>query len=87
MALSPGERLGVYDILSALGAGGVGEVYWARDTVRGREVAVKVLSPTIVADADRLRRFEREARMLASLNHPNIAQIFGLEQSGGGGRP
>ena len=80
MALTPGERLGAFDILSALGAGGMGEVYRARDTVLGREVAIKVLSPSIVADVDRLRRFEREARMLASLNHPNIAQIFGLDR-------
>ena len=79
----PGARLGPYEILSALGAGGMGEVYRARDTKLNREVAIKVLLPSVANDPDRLARFSREAQVLASLNHPNIAQIHGLEESNG----
>src|SRR4249919_2355372 len=82
MDLSPGTRLGSYEILSPIGAGGMGEVYRARDTKLGRDVAIKVLPAAFTADRDRLARFEREARVLASLNHPNIAAIYGLEQIG-----
>jgi Tol biopolymer transport system component len=74
-----GRRLGSYQVDSLLGAGGMGEVYRARDTRLGREVAIKILPESIVADRERLARFEREARLLASLNHQNIAQIYGLE--------
>ncbi len=77
-----GQRLGSYKIVSLLGAGGMGEVYQAHDTKLGRDVAIKVLPPAMVHDAERLVRFQREARMLAALNHPNIATIYGLEQSG-----
>ncbi len=83
MALSPGTRLGPYEILSPLGAGGMGEVYRARDPRLGREVAVKVLPSAFSGDPERLARFEREAQLLASLNHPNIAAIHGLEESNG----
>jgi serine/threonine protein kinase len=82
MPLSAGARLGPYEILSALGAGGMGEVYRARDTKLGREVAIKVLPDGFAQDADRLARFKREAQVLASLNHPQIAQIYGIEESG-----
>jgi len=77
-----GQQLGSYKIVSLLGAGGMGEVYQAHDTKLGRDVAIKVLPPAMVHDAERLVRFQREARMLAALNHPNIATIYGLEQSG-----
>src|SRR6266699_3656414 len=83
LALSPGTRLGPYEILSALGAGGMGEVYRARDTTLNRDVAIKVLPDLFASDADRLARFTREAQTLASLNHSNIAHIHGLEESGG----
>ena len=83
MALSPGSRLGPYDIAAQIGAGGMGEVYRARDTNLGRHVAIKVLPEAVAADRDRLARFDREARTLAALNHPNIAAIYGLERSGG----
>ena len=83
MPILPGRRLGPYEILSAIGAGGMGEVYQAHDTKLGRDVAIKVLPEAFAHDADRLSRFQREAKMLASLNHPNIATIYGLEQSGG----
>jgi len=83
MTLSPGSRLGPYEVLSALGAGGMGEVYRARDTRLGRDVAIKALPAEFASDAERLDRFEREARALASLNHPNIAAIYGLEDAGG----
>jgi Tol biopolymer transport system component len=78
-----GRQLGSYKIVSLLGAGGMGEVYQARDTKLERSVAIKVLPAAFVNDADRLSRFQREARTLASLNHPNIATIHGLEQSDG----
>lgn len=83
MSLSPGSRLGAFEILGPLGAGGMGEVYRARDLKLGREVAIKVLPPAFTDDAERLARFEREARVLAALNHPHIAQIHGLEDVGG----
>ena len=82
LALTLGTRLGPYEILSALGAGGMGEVYRARDTKLGRDVALKVLPDSFANDTDRLARFEREAKALASLNHPHIAQIYGFEHSG-----
>src|ERR1700687_4274463 len=78
-----GQQLGSYKILSLLGAGGMGEVYQAHDTKLARDVAIKVLPAAFVHDAERLSRFQREAKMLASLNHPNIATIHGLEQSDG----
>jgi len=83
MPLSAGTRLGPYEILSPLGAGGMGEVYRARDARLGRDVAIKVLPELFSADPERLARFQREAQVLASLNHPNIAHIHGLEDSGG----
>ena len=83
MSLEAGSRLGPYKILSTLGAGGMGEVYRARDTKLGRDVAIKVLPSSFAADPDRLARFEREAQLLASLNHPHIAQIYGLEGQDG----
>jgi eukaryotic-like serine/threonine-protein kinase len=82
VAFAPGTRLGPYEILSVLGAGGMGEVYRARDSKLNRDVALKVLLPDVATDPDRLERFSREAQVLASLNHPNIAQIHGLEESG-----
>jgi len=82
MPLAAGTRLGPYEIQSALGAGGMGEVYRARDTKLGRDVALKVLPDTFALDPDRLARFTREAQVLASLNHPNIAAIHGFEDSG-----
>ena len=81
VTLASGVRVGPYEILSPLGAGGMGEVYRARDTKLQREVALKILPALIVADADRLARFKREAQVLASLNHPNIAAIHGFEES------
>jgi serine/threonine protein kinase len=83
MSLIPGARLGPYEILSPLGAGGMGEVYRARDTNLKRDVALKILPDSFADDPDRLARFEREAEVLASLNHPNIAHIHGLEASSG----
>jgi serine/threonine protein kinase len=83
LAVTPGTRLGPYEIISAIGAGGMGEVYRATDTKLKRQVAIKILPPSLAADADRLTRFQREAEVLASLNHPNIAAIYGLEESGG----
>src|SRR3954469_18958688 len=83
MPLVAGARLGAYDILSVLGAGGMGEVYRARDRKLGREVAIKLLPGGFSADPERLPRFEREARVLASLNHPNIASVYAVEESGG----
>ena len=78
-----GRQLGSYKVLSFIGAGGMGEVYQARDTKLGREVALKVLPEVFARDAERLGRFRREALLLASLNHPNIAAIYGLEESEG----
>jgi serine/threonine-protein kinase len=83
MDLSPGTRLGPYEILAAIGAGGMGEVYRARDTKLGRDVAIKILPELFTADPDRLARFQREAQVLASLNHPNIGGIYGLEEASG----
>ena len=83
MPLSAGARLGPYQILSALGAGGMGEVYRAQDTKLGRAVAIKILPEAFAADTERIARFQREARTLASLNHQNIAHIHGLEESDG----
>jgi eukaryotic-like serine/threonine-protein kinase len=79
MALAPGIRLGPYEITGTLGAGGMGEVYRARDTRLKREVALKILPRSFAADPDRLARFQREAEVLASLNHPNVAAIHGLD--------
>ena len=83
MAVSAGTRLGPYEIVALLGAGGMGEVYRARDTHLKRDVAIKVLPETFAQDPDRLARFQREAELLATLNHPNIAAVYGLEQSDG----
>jgi eukaryotic-like serine/threonine-protein kinase len=83
MPLTTGTRLGPYEIVDAVGAGGMGEVYRARDLQLDRDVAVKILPELFARDPDRLMRFEREAKTLASLNHPQIAQIFGIERSGG----
>ncbi|MBF8301411.1 MAG: serine/threonine protein kinase, partial [Acidobacteria bacterium] len=80
MALTPGTRLGPYVVTAQIGVGGMGEVYRATDTKLKREVAVKVLPASLAADPDRLARFQREAEVLASLNHPNIAAIYGLEE-------
>ena len=77
-----GQRVGHYEILARLGEGGMGEVYRARDTKLDRDVALKTLPDSFAHDADRLARFEREAKTLAALNHPHIAQIYGFEKSG-----
>src|SRR5512134_695530 len=81
MTLAPGTRLGPYEIIAPLGAGGMGEVYRATDSHLKRSVAIKVLPAAMASDADRLARFQREAEVLAALNHPNIAQIYGLEKT------
>jgi serine/threonine protein kinase/roadblock/LC7 domain-containing protein len=83
MALTPGTKLGPYEIQSPLGAGGMGEVYRARDTRLGRDVALKILPESFAQDADRLHRFEQEARAVAALNHPNILALFDIGQHGG----
>jgi len=80
MALAAGTRLGPYEILAPIGAGGMGEVYRARDTKLGRDVALKVLPEAFAQDAERMARFEREACVLAALNHPNIAHIYSVEE-------
>src|SRR5690349_9633097 len=82
MPLIPGSLLGTYEVLAPLGAGGMGEVYRARDPRLGRDVAVKVLPAEFASDPERLARFRREAQTLASFNHPNIAAIYGLEEMG-----
>jgi Protein kinase domain len=79
MPLETGTRLGAYEVVASIGAGGMGEVYRARDTRLKRDVAIKVLPDGFATDPDRLARFQREAELLASLNHPNIASIYGLE--------
>jgi eukaryotic-like serine/threonine-protein kinase len=86
MSLQPGDRFGPYEVVSKLGQGGMGEVYRAHDTSLNRDVAVKTLPESFAADAERVQRFEREAQVLASLNHPNIAQIYGLEKDEKRGR-
>ena len=83
MTISAGTHLGSYEVLAPIGAGGMGEVYQAHDTKLGRDVAIKVLPEAFAHDPERLSRFQREAKMLAALNHPNIATIHGLEQSNG----
>src|SRR5918994_6657072 len=83
MSLTAGTRLGPYEVVAPLGAGGMGEVYRARDTRLGRDVAIKILPVLVAADPERKARFEREARTLASLNHPNIAGIHGVEDGQG----
>ncbi len=80
MTLAAGDRIGPYHIVGSLGSGGMGEVYRARDTKLNRDVALKVLPAAFATDADRLARFTREAQVLASLNHPNIAAIYGVEE-------
>ena len=84
MSLSDGTRLGPYDILAPLGAGGMGEVYRATDTKLKRQVAIKILPPALAVDPDRLTRFQREAEVLALLNHPHIAAVYGLEDTADG---
>src|SRR5271157_5389262 len=81
MPLSTGDKLGAYEILAPIGAGGMGEVYQARDTRLRRDVAIKVLPAALALDPERMARFEREARLLASLDHPNIGALYGLEES------
>jgi serine/threonine protein kinase len=81
MTIAAGTKFGSYEVVAPIGAGGMGEVYQAHDTKLGRDVAIKVLPEAFAHDADRLSRFQREAKMLASLNHPNIATIHGLEYS------
>ena len=81
LALTPGTRLGVYEVTAQIGEGGMGQVYRARDTKLNRDVALKILPDAFASDPERLARFTREAQTLASLNHPNIAHIYGLEES------
>src|ERR1017187_7792019 len=83
MALTPGTKLGPYEIVAPLGAGGMGEVYRARDARLGRDVALKILPGSFTQDTDRLRRFEQEARAVAALNHPNILAVFDIGQEAG----
>src|SRR5215203_1908635 len=83
MNLSAGTRLGVYEVIAQIGEGGMGQVYRARDTRLDRDVALKILPEVFALDPDRLMRFEREAKTLASLNHPHIAQLYGIEESSG----
>ncbi len=83
MSLTPGTTLGPYSVTAKIGEGGMGEVYRARDTKLDRDVALKVLPQAFTDDPDRLARFEREAKVLASLNHPNIGHIYGLEEAEG----
>src|SRR5213594_3055796 len=83
MPVEPGVRLGPYEILAPLGAGGMGEVYRARDSRLGRDVAVKILPPGLAADGERLQRFEQEARAASALNHPNILIVFDVGSTDG----
>src|SRR5208283_5384559 len=83
MPLSPGTKLGPYEIIAAIGAGGMGEVYRARDSRLDRDLAIKVLPESFAGDADRLRRFEQEARTVAALNHPNILGVYDIGQHQG----
>src|SRR5690349_10496380 len=83
MPMQAGTRLGLYEIVALIGAGGMGEVYRARDTKLGRSVAVKILPEASASDPERIARFEREAKVLASLNHPQIAALHGMEESAG----
>ena len=83
VSLAPGTRLGPYEVLGPLGAGGMGEVHRARDTTLQREVALKILPEAFALETDRLARFAREAQLLAALNHPHIAAIYGVEESHG----
>ena len=83
MTLLPGTRLGVYEITAQIGAGGMGEVYRANDTSLKRQVAIKVLPEAVATDPERVSRFRREAELLAALNHPNIAHLYGLENVDG----
>src|SRR6478672_3734893 len=82
MSLSSGSKVGAYEVGPSIGVGGMGEVYRAKDSKLGRDVALKVLPESFAGDPERLSRFRREAQVLASLNHPNIAQIYGFEDSG-----
>ena len=86
MSLTPGTHVGPYEILEFIGAGGMGEVYRALDTRLGRTVALKVLPDSVVPDPERWARFRREAQILAALNHPHIAAVYGLEEGRGGWR-
>ena len=83
MALQVGDRLGHYDVTALIGEGGMGQVWQATDTQLNRQVALKILPDAFAADPDRLARFKREAQILASLNHPNIAAIYGIEEADG----
>src|SRR5687767_13199131 len=83
MPLAGGTRLGTYEIVAMLGAGGMGEVYRAHDTRLGRQVAIKVLPDDVASTPERLARFEREAQIVASLNHPNIVTLYSIEEAGG----
>jgi serine/threonine protein kinase len=83
MSLSPGDRLGSYRVTALIGMGGMGEVYRAHDETLGRDVALKILTSAFANDPERLARFEREARLLAALNHPHIAAIYGIAQADG----
>src|SRR5215203_6335330 len=83
MSLEPGMRLGVYEVTAPLGAGGMGQVYRATDTRLKRQVAIKILTPSLAPNPDSLARFQREAEVLAALNHPHIAGIYGVEEAGG----
>ena len=82
VSISVGTRVGAYEITAPIGAGGMGEVYRARDARLDRDVAIKILPDAFVHDPDRVARFQREAKTLAALNHPNIAGIYGIEESG-----
>src|ERR1700736_4915339 len=83
LPLTPGTRVGVYEVVASIGEGGMGQVYRATDTTLSRPVAIKILPDASASDPERLARFEREAKTLASLNHPNIAAIYGFEKSAG----